>query len=102
MKSIITRAAVLAALLAPAMSALPAYAEQPAMEAADMALANQVKAALDQDPDLAKLNLVVTNQKGDITIEGTMTDDQQMARAGEIAQNVPGVKNILNNMMMAK
>jgi osmotically-inducible protein OsmY len=31
-----------------------------------------------------------------------MTDDQQMVRAGEIAQNVPGVKNILNNMMMAK
>jgi histidinol phosphatase-like enzyme len=43
---------------------LPAYAEQPAMEAADMALANQVKAALDQDQDLAKLNLVVTNKKG--------------------------------------
>lgn len=102
MKLIITRAAVLAVLLAPAMSALPAYAEQPAMEAADMVLANQVKAALDQDPDLAKLNLMVTNLKGDITIEGTMTDDQQMARAGEIAQNVPGVKNILNNMMMGK
>ena len=67
-----------------------------------MALANQVKAALDQDPDLAKLNLVVTNKKGDITIDGTMTDDQQMVRAGEIAQNVPGVKNILNNMMMGK
>jgi hypothetical protein len=64
MKSIITRAVVLAALLTPAMSALPAYAEQPAMEAADMALANQVKAALDQDQDLAKLNLVVTNKKG--------------------------------------
>lgn len=102
MKSIITRAVVLTALLAPAMSASPAYAEQPAMEAADMALANQVKVALDQDPDLAKLNLVVTIKKGDIMIDGTMTDDQQMVRAGEIAQSVPGVKNILNNMMMAK
>ncbi|MTD33729.1 BON domain-containing protein [Paludibacterium sp. dN 18-1] len=72
------------------------------MEAADVALAKQVKTALDQDPDLAKLNLLVTNKKGDITIDGTMTDDQQMVRTGEIAQNVPGVKNILNNMMMAK
>ncbi|MDN0076795.1 BON domain-containing protein [Crenobacter sp. SG2303] len=78
------------------------HAEQLAAEVSDAELAAKVKAALDQDPELAKLHLKVTNKKGDITIDGTMTDDQQMLKAGEITQNVPGVKNVLNNMMMTK
>ena len=44
--------------------------------------------------------MVVTNKKGDITIDGSMTDDQQMVCAGEIPKGALGVKIILNNMMM--
>lgn len=102
MKSITPRAVFLVALLASATMTLPAHAEQPTAEASDAELASKVAAALDQDPELATLHLTVTNKKGDITIDGAMTDDQQMVKAGEITQNVPGVKNVLNNMMMAK
>lgn len=101
MKQIATRAAFLLALCAPALTVSHVYAEDAAAaQQADAQLATTVQTALNADPALAKLNLKVTSKKGDITIEGTMTDDQQMVRAGEIAQSVPGVKNVTNDMKM--
>jgi hyperosmotically inducible protein len=102
MKQIATRAAFLLALCAPLLAVShAAYAEDAAAaQLTDEQLAATVKGALDADPELAKLNLKVTSKKGDIKIEGTMTDDQQMVRAGTIAEKIPGVKNVLNDMKM--
>ncbi|HJV07929.1 BON domain-containing protein [Paludibacterium denitrificans] len=103
MKRMAVRSILLATLaLSGSFMATVAHAEQAAAAATATgeALAAQVKQALDNDPELKALNLKVTAKKADITIEGTMTDDQQMVKAGTIAQDVPGVVNITNNMMM--
>jgi len=108
MKTITTRALFLLALAAPALSishlAAAEEAVTPAAQAAaDAELAGKVKAALDSDEELRKLNLKVSIHKSnEAVIEGTMTDDQQMFKAGVLAEKVPGVKYVINNMQMAK
>lgn len=109
MKTVTTRALFLLALLSPAMSNLAlaadaAPAPTPAAQAAaDAELASKVKAALDGDEELRKLNLKVTiHKQNEAVIDGTMTDDQQMLKAGLIAEKVPGVKYVINNMQLAK
>lgn len=107
MKTVTTRALFLLALLSPAMSNLALAADAapaPAAQAtADAELASKVKAALDGDEELRKLNLQVSIKKqNEVVIDGTMTDDQQMFKAGVIAEKVPGVKFVINNMQLAK
>ena len=109
MKTVTTRALFLLALLSPAMSNLAlaadaAPAPAPAVQAAaDADLASKVKEALDGDEELRKLNLKVSiHKQNEAVIDGTMTDDQQMFKAGVIAEKVPGVKYVINNMQMAK
>ncbi|TCP14934.1 BON domain-containing protein [Crenobacter luteus] len=107
MNRVVNRATLLISLVAPLWLAACSSASAPQAAAApktavavdpDVALAAAVKAALDADPALAPLNLKVSSKKGDIKIEGTMSDDQQMLKAGLIAQDVPGVKNVTNDM----
>jgi osmotically-inducible protein OsmY len=105
MKSFTTRAVFLMALLSPALLTSPlvhAADQAAAAQVSDAELAAKVKAALDSDPELSKLNLKVTSKQSEVSIDGTMTDDQQMLKAGLIAEKVPGVKYVINNMMMAK
>lgn len=109
MKTVTTRALFLLALVAPALSLshLAAAAETPVtaeqQAAADAELAAKVKTALDSDEELRKLNLKISIKKKDeAVIDGTMTDDQQMLKAGLIAEKVPGVKYVINNMQLAK
>ncbi|MDN0082982.1 BON domain-containing protein [Crenobacter sp. SG2305] len=105
MKSFTTRAVFLMALLSPALLTSPlvhAADQGAAAQVSDSELAGKVKAALDSDADLKKLNLKVTSKQGEVTITGTMTDDQQMYNAGVIAEKVSGVKYVINNMTMAQ
>ncbi|RXZ44976.1 BON domain-containing protein [Crenobacter cavernae] len=106
MNRVVNRATLLISLVAPlwlaACSSTTAPQTAPKAAAAavdpDVALASSVKSALDKDASLKPLNLKVTSKKGDVKIEGAMTDDQQMLKAGLIAQDVPGVKNVVNDM----
>ncbi|MBV8679165.1 MAG: BON domain-containing protein [Aquitalea sp.] len=66
----------------------------------DEQLASNVKNALDADPELKALDLHVSSKKQEVTIDGKMTDDQQMFKAGVIAEKIPGVKFVINNMNM--
>lgn len=107
MKTVTSRVLFLLALLSPALSVsnLASAAEAtPAVQAtADAELAAKVKEALDSDEELRKLNLKISIHKHDeAVIDGTMTDDQQMFKAGVLAEKVPGVKYVINNMQMAK
>jgi hypothetical protein len=72
----------------------------PKMPVSDEQLASNVKNALDADPELKALDLHVVSKKQEVTIDGKMTDDQQMYKAGVIAEKVPGVKFVINNMNM--
>jgi len=105
MKSFTTRAVFLMALLSPALRTSPIVHAADAAAVAqvsDAELADKVKAALDNEADLKKLNLSVSSKKGEVTINGTMTDDQQMYIAGVTAEKVEGVKFVINNMTLAK
>ncbi|AXE29126.1 transporter [Chromobacterium phragmitis] len=100
MKRVASQTLLLAALaLSGAFAAHAAYAEDAAVAApTDEQLAVSVKQALDAEPDLKPLDLKVSGKKGEITIEGAMSDDQQMFKAGQVAEKVPGVKFVINKM----
>ncbi|BBF83829.1 hypothetical protein DLM_0146 [Aquitalea magnusonii] len=99
MKRLFARSALFATLaLTIAGAALPAHAEDAPVS--DEQLASNVKNALDADPELKALDLHVVSKKQEVTIDGKMTDDQQMFKAGVIAEKVPGVKFVINNMNM--
>ncbi|MBX9298710.1 BON domain-containing protein [Chromobacterium vaccinii] len=100
MKRIANRSLLLAALACSGAFATHAvYADDAAVAApTDEQLAASVKQALDAEPALKPLDLKVSSKKGEVTIEGTMTDDQQMFQAGQAAEKVPGVKFVINKM----
>ncbi len=99
MKRFFARSALFATLaLSIGGSALLAHAEDAPVS--DEQLASNVKNALDADPELKTLDLHVASKKQEVTIDGKMTDDQQMYKAGVIAEKVPGVKFVINNMNM--
>ncbi|KMN35941.1 MULTISPECIES: BON domain-containing protein [Chromobacterium] len=94
MKRFCIRALLLSSLLS--VAAL-AHAEQ--TPPTDEELAASVQQALNSDAELQTLGLKVSSKKSEVTIEGGMTDDQQMFKAGQIAEKVPGVKFVINNMV---
>jgi osmotically-inducible protein OsmY len=101
MKHLASRTLLLAALaLSGSFAVQAAYADAAAAVAAptDAELAASVKQALDADPELKALDLKVSSSKAEVTIEGPMTDDQQMFKAGQVAEKVPGVKFVINKM----
>ena len=99
MKRLFARSALVASLaLFMGAHAVIAHAEDAPVS--DEQLASTVKNALDSDPELKALNLHVVSKKQEVTIDGKMTDDQQMFKAGVIAEKVPGVKFVINNMNM--
>lgn len=103
MKNTIIRTALLGALILPAIYTPQLFAaEAAAIEVSDTELASKVKTALDADPELRQLKLNVVSKNKEVTIDGKMTDDQQMFKAGVIAEKVPGVKYVINNMAMAQ
>ncbi len=99
MKRIFARSALLATLALQA-AFLPAIVHAEDAPVTDEQLAVNVKSALDADPELKALDLKVTSKKQEVTIDGKMSDDQQMYKAGVIAEKVPGVKFVINNMNM--
>jgi osmotically-inducible protein OsmY len=50
------------------------------------------------DPDLRDLDLQITANDGAVTIAGHPKDGDQLARIALIAQSVPGVKWVNNEM----
>ncbi|WP_052941315.1 BON domain-containing protein [Chromobacterium subtsugae] len=100
MKRFASQTLLLAALAFSGAFATQAYAEGAVAVAAptDAELAASVKQALDSDAELKALDLKVSSNKSEVTIEGQMSDDQQMFRAGQIAEQIPGVKFVINKM----
>ncbi|WP_240928949.1 BON domain-containing protein [Iodobacter violaceini] len=63
------------------------------------ALAAAVKGSLDNDLVLQKYNLKVKGKEADVTIEGSVDEGEQMARAGNVAEQVKGVRYVFNNIV---
>ncbi|GGP25700.1 BON domain-containing protein [Silvimonas amylolytica] len=101
MNKLLARTLIAAALVVgTSFTATAAMAADAAAAAAptDEQLAASVKAALDADATLKAFNLAVTSKKAEVTIDGTVDHGEQMAQAGQIAEKVPGVKYVINNI----
>jgi len=68
-------------------------------ETEDLELATKVKTAIESNKTLKSFNLKVTGKNGDVTIDGVVDEGQQMAEVGMLAEQVPGVKYVFNNIV---
>ncbi|XZG70675.1 BON domain-containing protein [Chitinibacteraceae bacterium HSL-7] len=91
-------AAVFTTACSSAPEAKKAEVSKPA-KPTDAALAANVKAAIDADPELKPFDLRVDGKGSDVTINGATENGEQMAKAGMIAEKVDGVKYVFNDIM---
>jgi len=61
----------------------------------------RVEAALKSDPELGKFPLKATTEYGHVTISGTVNNEWQQFKAGQVAKGVEGVKTLKNNVKVA-
>lgn len=64
----------------------------------DNRITSQVKSGLAQEPVYKFNDVGVKTFAGTVQLSGFVNTDQQKARAGQIAQNVPGVQRVDNNL----
>lgn len=58
----------------------------------------QVEAALKADSEVGKFPIKSTTDYGHVTLSGTVNNQWQQFKAGDIAKKVPGVKTVKNNV----
>lgn len=64
----------------------------------DSAITAKVKAKLFEDPATSGFQINVTTFKRVVQLSGFVNDDASKARAGELAQSVPDVRDVENNV----
>lgn len=62
----------------------------------DAIVADRVREALRNDPDLGRYEISVTVQSGEVTLSGTVQSSADAAKAGRIAETVPQVTGVRN------
>lgn len=62
---------------------------------------NQVQAALKADAEVGSFNLKSTTDYGHVTLSGTVNNQWQQFKAGDIAKKVPGVRTVKNKVKIA-
>lgn len=66
----------------------------------DTAITASVKAELLKDAMVKGLKVEVETKQGVVQLSGIVENEQQAARAIEVATNVKGVKSVINNLMI--
>ena len=64
----------------------------------DKALASRVNTALGENVEYKFEEVAITALKGTVQLSGFVNTAEQKAKAGDIAKQVPGVQNIVNNI----
>lgn len=82
-----------------------AYADTPRQESAgelldDAVITARVKAAFVQDETVSALRIKVTSNSGTVQLSGFANSLKEADRAAEIAREVPGVKNVSNDILL--
>lgn len=67
----------------------------------DAGITAKVNAGLAQDPDLSAIKIDVDTRAGVVTLNGPVKSEQARERASQIAQAVPGVTSVVNNLTIA-
>jgi hyperosmotically inducible protein len=64
----------------------------------DSVITSKVKAVLIKDPDIKSLDISVVTRDGEVQLSGFVENQNQIDRAIEIAKEVKGVENVLDEM----
>lgn len=64
----------------------------------DDEISQQVRAALAAEPTLNGQKINVATKGGEVNLTGLVSDQQLMVTAGHVAEKVPGVKYVLNEI----
>jgi cytidylate kinase len=75
--------------------------EQSKQMLANLALETHVRAALRADPHTSKIQIVITADKGNVTLAGIVDRVQESVHALQIAAAVPGVAHAMNQLKLA-
>ncbi|MGF6935518.1 hyperosmotically inducible protein [Paraburkholderia sp. UCT70] len=89
---------------APAASstATPGSGASTSSRQGDRALSRKVRAALMKDKEISASNISVRAKGGAVTLFGTVSDAAQIDRAAGVAQAVPGVTTVKNNLTLKR
>jgi osmotically-inducible protein OsmY len=66
----------------------------------DTALTAKVKTALVAEPGLKSTAIEVTTKDAVVTLTGTVESSTERAKARTVAENVQGVKNVVDNLAL--
>jgi hypothetical protein len=66
----------------------------------DSAITAKVKAAILEDPELKTLQISVKTFKGVVQLSGFVDSKEMVARAGEVAGQVSGVREVKNDLIV--
>ncbi len=66
----------------------------------DSVITAKVKAAIFNEGSLKSLQINVETYKGEVQLSGFVDSAQSVAKAGEIAGSVQGVKSVKNNLIV--
>jgi hypothetical protein len=78
--------------------ATPDRTATPKATPSDAAITGKVKAAVMAEPGIRSLKIDVDTKDGVVTLNGKIDSQQHKDRAMQIAQNVDGVKSVVNNL----
>jgi hypothetical protein len=67
----------------------------------DAALTGKVKAAVAAEPEIRSMKIDVDTKNGVVTLNGTVASQEQKMRAKQAAQNVDGVKQVVDNLTVS-
>lgn len=62
----------------------------------------RVEAALKADPELGSFPIKAKTEYGHVTVSGTVNNDWQKFKSGEVAKKVDGVKTVKNSVKVAE
>ncbi len=66
----------------------------------DASITTKVKAALLDDSGLKSFDISVTTDKDVVHLGGTVNSDQVRMRATQVASGIPGVRGVVNNLLV--
>jgi hyperosmotically inducible periplasmic protein len=81
-------------------SAAGAKADAKAQRTANRILQKKIRAALAKTKDLDVTNISVRARSGAVVLEGTVPEQAQIDRAGEVAKGVDGVTSVKNALAL--
>jgi osmotically-inducible protein OsmY len=81
-----------------AVTCVPAQAADAVAARVDDDITKDVQAAIAAEPTLKDQHIDVSTKAGEVTLVGTVTDQQLMVTAGHAAEKIQGVKYVLNNI----